>query len=49
MRLNQAGVCTDLHVLAGAPHGVGMFIGTALAKQWEAIVMSWLDRRFANA
>lgn len=42
MRLNQAGVPTELHVLPGAPHGVQMFPGSVLAKRWNQIVTEWL-------
>jgi acetyl esterase/lipase len=47
-RLNQAGVATDLHVLAGAPHGVQMFIGSDIARRWNAIVTEWLRLQFAR-
>jgi acetyl esterase/lipase len=48
MRLNQAGVPTDLHVLAGAPHGVQMFVGSAVARRWDSIVTEWLSLQFAR-
>ena len=44
LRLNQAGVPTALHVLPGAPHGVQMFAGTAVAQQWSQTVEQWLAR-----
>jgi acetyl esterase/lipase len=47
MRLNQAGVPTDLHVLAGACHGVQMFIGSDIARRWDSIVTAWLGRQLA--
>jgi acetyl esterase/lipase len=46
LRLNQAGVPTELHVLAGAPHGVQMFVGTAIARRWDSIVTDWLGMQF---
>jgi hypothetical protein len=45
LRLSQAGVPTDLHVLAGAPHGVGLFFGSELARRWDALVTEWLRLR----
>jgi len=42
LRLNQAGVPTELHVLPGAPHGVQMFVDCAVARRWDAIVNDWL-------
>ncbi len=42
LRLGQAGVPTELHVLPGAPHGVQLFAGTTLARRWEALVDDWL-------
>jgi acetyl esterase/lipase len=47
LRLNQAGVPAELHVLAGAPHGVQMFVGTAVARRWDAIVNAWLRTQLA--
>lgn len=47
-RLGNAGVPTDLHVLAGAPHGVQLFAGTRLAKQWTTLVTEWLTRQLAR-
>jgi acetyl esterase/lipase len=44
-RLMQAGVPTELHVLPGAPHGVQMFAGTAIARRWSALVDDWLARQ----
>lgn len=41
-RLNQAGVATELHVYAGAPHGVGVFAGTALADRYNRDLEHWL-------
>ncbi len=45
LRLNQAGVPTELHVYPGVPHGVGMFIGTAWAERWQRDVDDWLRRQ----
>ena len=35
---------TELHVLPGAPHGVQMFAGTAVAELWATLVEQWLAR-----
>jgi acetyl esterase/lipase len=48
MRLNQAGVPTELHVLPGAPHGVQMFAGSAVATRWSRIVTEWLASRLGS-
>jgi acetyl esterase/lipase len=45
LRLGQAGVQTELHVLPGAPHGVGMFVGSGPAERWSALVDDWLSRQ----
>lgn len=47
-RLNQAGVPTELHVLPGAPHGVQMFIGSRVARQWEQLVAGWLELQLST-
>jgi acetyl esterase/lipase len=44
LRLGEAGVPTELHVLPGAPHGVQMFTGTEIARRWSALVKDWLAR-----
>jgi acetyl esterase/lipase len=44
LRLSEAGVPTELHVLPGAPHGVQMFQGTDIANRWSALVSDWLRR-----
>jgi acetyl esterase/lipase len=41
-RLCAAGVPTDLCVIAGAPHGVQMFIGTTPQRRWARAVNEWL-------
>jgi acetyl esterase/lipase len=41
-RLGQAGVATDLTVIAGAPHGVQLFIGTTPERRWARAVAEWL-------
>lgn len=45
LRLNQAGVPTELHVLPGAPHGVQMFTDSAVARRWNRLVTEWLEQR----
>jgi acetyl esterase/lipase len=41
-RLAAAGVLTDLHVLAGAPHGVQAFSDSLLMERWNRVVDDWL-------
>ncbi len=45
MRLMEAGVAADLHVYSGAPHGVGVFAGTALADRYNGDLESWVKRQ----
>jgi acetyl esterase/lipase len=45
LRLNQAGVPTELHVLPGAPHGVQMFVDSVVARRWNQMVTQWLEQR----
>jgi acetyl esterase/lipase len=44
LRLNQAGVPTELHVLPGAPHGVQLFASSGVARRWTELVQGWLGR-----
>ena len=44
-RLGQAGVPTDLCVIAGAPHGVQLFAGTRPERRWARAVEEWLRPR----
>jgi len=46
LRLSGAGVPTELHVYPGAPHGVGLFVGTAIARRYGADQEDWLRRMF---
>jgi len=48
LRMNQAGVPAELHVLPGAPHGVQFFDGLAIARRWNAIVDDWLVRQLTG-
>jgi acetyl esterase/lipase len=48
-RLAQAGVATDLTVIAGAPHGVQMFIGTTPERRWARAVVEWLEPHLETA
>ncbi len=48
LRLSQAGVATELHVYPGAPHGVQMFPGNAIARQWQRDADEWLGRQLAS-
>ncbi|HUZ08964.1 MAG TPA: alpha/beta hydrolase [Acidimicrobiales bacterium] len=46
LRLNQAGVPTELHVYAGAPHGFdNMMTGAPVAKRARRAMNEWLERR----
>lgn len=45
MRLYDAGVPTELHVYPGAPHGVGLFAGTEIARRYLADQEDWLRRQ----
>ncbi len=49
MRLNQAGVPAELHVFPGAPHGVMMFTGTAIAERYNAAIEDWVGRQLRAA
>jgi acetyl esterase/lipase len=49
LRLVRAGVSTDLCVIAGAPHGAQMFLGTAPAARWQHAVTEWLRPRLSPA
>jgi triacylglycerol lipase len=45
-RLNQAGVPTELHVYAGAPHGfLNMMAGTPVAQRAGRAMNEWLERQ----
>jgi len=44
-RLGEAGVLTDLTVIAGAPHGVHLFIGTTPERRLTRAVEEWLRPR----
>jgi acetyl esterase/lipase len=48
MRLYDAGVPTELHVYPGAPHGVAIFLGTSIAKRYNADQRDWLRRQFTR-
>jgi acetyl esterase/lipase len=41
-RLMHAGTPTELHVYAGAPHGVAMFAGTAVARRFHDDADRWV-------
>jgi acetyl esterase/lipase len=45
LRLNQAGVPTELHVLPGAPHGVQYFADSVVARRWHQMVTQWLEQQ----
>jgi acetyl esterase/lipase len=44
LRLNQAGVPAELHVYAGAPHGVMLFADAPVAKRYAAGIEQWIAR-----
>ncbi|HTW04244.1 MAG TPA: alpha/beta hydrolase [Streptosporangiaceae bacterium] len=41
-RLNQAGVPAELHVYAGAPHGVKRFAGVPVARRYITGISEWI-------
>jgi acetyl esterase/lipase len=41
-RLNQAGVPAELHVYAGAPHGVKRFVDVPVARRYIAGINEWI-------
>jgi acetyl esterase/lipase len=41
-RLNQAGVPTELHVYAAAPHGVKRFVDVPVARRYIEGINEWL-------
>lgn len=45
MRLNQAGVPTELHVYPGAPHGAMLFAHVPVAQQYARDKEDWLRRQ----
>jgi acetyl esterase/lipase len=49
LRLNQAGVPTDLHVHAGVPHGVMRFPDLPAARRYRAGIEDWLGRALRDA
>ncbi len=48
LRLGQAGVPTDVCVIAGAPHGVQLFVGTEPERRWSRAVEEWLRPRLSH-
>jgi acetyl esterase/lipase len=44
LRLNRAGVPTEIHVYPGAPHGYQMFVDSAVARQSARDSDQWLAR-----
>ena len=46
LRLNQAGVPTELHVYPGLPHGHALFPGVPAVAQWQRDLEDWLGRQF---
>ena len=48
VRLQQAGVPTELHVFPGAPHGFGLFVGSSIAQQAETAQRNWLARQWGS-
>ena len=45
LRLNQAGVPTELHVLPGAPHGLRSFVNCGITLRWDRLVTEWLEQQ----
>jgi triacylglycerol lipase len=49
LRLNRAGVPTELHVYAGAPHGFdSLLAGAPVAQRARRAMNDWLERRLHN-
>jgi acetyl esterase/lipase len=48
LRLNQAGVPTELHVYPGAPHGYQLVGDSAIARQAAHNALEWLRRQVAD-
>jgi acetyl esterase/lipase len=48
LRLNRAGVPTELHVYPGAPHGYQMFVDAPVTRQSERDSDEWLARVLAG-
>lgn len=49
LRLNQAGVPTELHVYPGAPHGFdGFWPGTGVARRARRDIEDWLARQLSS-
>lgn len=48
LRLNQAGVQTELHVYPGAPHGFQAFPNSSVAKQAQLDLDRWMATQIAN-
>ncbi len=48
LRLNQAGVPTELHVYPGAPHGYHIAADSAIAKQSARDKSDWIARQIAR-
>ena len=48
MRLNQAGVPTELHVYPGAPHGVALWAESDIAQRYNRDQQDWLGRQLAR-
>jgi acetyl esterase/lipase len=49
LRLNQAGVPTELHVYPGAPHGYQVLPESAVAQQSSRDVLDWLTRQVSQS
>jgi acetyl esterase/lipase len=49
VRLNHAGVATELHVYPGAPHGYQFAAGSGIAKRAYRDKTAWLARRLHGA
>ena len=48
LRLNQAGVPCELHVLPGAPHGVQLFGESHITATWNRLTSNWLGRQIED-
>jgi acetyl esterase/lipase len=48
-RLNQAGVSAELHVYAGAPHGVKRFVNVLVARRYIAGIDEWVGSQLQSS
>jgi acetyl esterase/lipase len=47
-RLNQAGVPAELHIYAGAPHGVKQFADVPVARRYTGGINEWIGAQLQD-